>query len=199
MEQLARDVWVQRIVAEGFPTLSAVVLTASGPSWSTRSCDPRTCSPCWTCCVSAAASRRVVVVNTHHHWDHVYGNAAFSDVDIVAQRGCPRLITAQSLSGSETIPLEPPEGVPLPTITFGDRLLYADEAENVNLLHTPGHTEDSLVVYLAQARVLLRRRHRRVAAAQLLAARGAGGVGDARFAGSSSCPWSGWCRRTARR
>ena len=39
--------------------------------------------------------RRVVVVNTHHHWDHVYGNAAFRDVDIVAQRGCPRLITAR--------------------------------------------------------------------------------------------------------
>ena len=72
----------------------------------------------------------------------------------MAQRGCPRLITAQSRSGAESTPLEPPEGVPLPTITFGDRMQYRDARETVHLVHTPGHSEDSLVVYAHKAGVL---------------------------------------------
>jgi glyoxylase-like metal-dependent hydrolase (beta-lactamase superfamily II) len=102
-----------------------------------------------------AGRRRLLVVNTHHHWDHVFGNAAFEGADIVAQRACPRLIQAELQSGDESRRLPPPEGVPLPTITFGDRLTFADEGETVHLIHTPGHSEDSLVVFLAQRRLLL--------------------------------------------
>ena len=42
------------------------------------------------------ATAAPLVVNTHHHWDHVFGNAAFAGADIVAQRGCPRLIQARA-------------------------------------------------------------------------------------------------------
>jgi cyclase len=101
-----------------------------------------------------AAGRRVAVVNTHHHWDHVFGNAAFPGVDIIAQRACPRLITAELQGGDESLRLPPSEGVPLPNITFGDRLTYVDEGETVHLIHTPGHTVDSLVVFLTQNRLL---------------------------------------------
>ena len=94
-------------------------------------------------------------MNTHHHWDHVYGNAAFPGIDIIAQRACPRLIVAQSRTADESVPLQPPEGVPLPTITFGDRLTFSDGSETVHLIHAPGHSEDSLVVFLAGAGVLL--------------------------------------------
>jgi glyoxylase-like metal-dependent hydrolase (beta-lactamase superfamily II) len=45
--------------------------------------------------------------------------------------------------------------VPLPTITFGDRLTYVDQGETVHLIHTPGHSEYSLVVFLAASRLLL--------------------------------------------
>jgi cyclase len=155
VEELGRDIWVHRIVAEGFPTLSAVVFTATRAFVVDTLSRPQDMEPVLDLLREHGGGRRVVVVNTHHHWDHVYGNAAFHGVDIVAQRGCPRLITTQELSGTETIPLPPPEGVPLPTVTFGDRLLYTDEAEGVHLLHTPGHTEDSLVVYLEKARILL--------------------------------------------
>ena len=78
---------------------------------------------------------------------------------------------AQGRTADESVPLEPPEGVPLPTITFGDRLSYNDEPETVHLIHAPGHSEDSLVVFLAGAGVLLGRRYARVAAAQLRPAR----------------------------
>jgi glyoxylase-like metal-dependent hydrolase (beta-lactamase superfamily II) len=75
-------------------------------------------------------------------------------VDIVAQRACPRLITAELQGGDESLRLPPSEGVPLPNITFGDRLTYVDAGETVHLIHTPGHTEDSLVVFLTQNRLL---------------------------------------------
>jgi glyoxylase-like metal-dependent hydrolase (beta-lactamase superfamily II) len=104
---------------------------------------------------SEAGDRRLLVVNTHHHWDHVFGNAAFPGADIVAQRACPRLIQAELQGGDESLRLPPSEGVPLPTITFGDRLTYSDESETVHLIHTPGHSEDSLVVFLAESRLLL--------------------------------------------
>ena len=50
--------------------------------------------------------------------------------------------------------MPPAEGVPLSTITFGDRLTYSDGPETVHLIHTPGHSEDSLVVFLSSARIL---------------------------------------------
>ncbi len=155
MEQLTGDLWLHRITAEGFPTLAAVVFTDSRVFVVDTLSRPQDMEPARALLEERGAGRRVVVVNTHHHWDHVYGNAAFPETDIVAQRACPRLITSQIVSASETVPLAPPEGVPLPTITFGDRLLYTDRAEHVHLLHTPGHTEDSLVVYLEKARVAL--------------------------------------------
>ena len=76
-------------------------------------------------------------------------------MDIVAQQACPRLIEAELEGGDESLRLPPEEGVPLPTVTFGDRLSFADEGEAAHLIHTPGHTEDSLVVYLAGSRLLL--------------------------------------------
>lgn len=154
MEQLTADVWVHRIDAEGFPTVAAVALTPTRAFVVDTLMRPQDMRPVLELLAERAGERRTVVVNTHHHWNHVYGNAAFPGVDIVAQRACPRLILAQGSTADESVPLQPPEGVPLPTITFGDRLTYSDELETVHLIHTPGHSEDSLVVFLAGARLL---------------------------------------------
>jgi cyclase len=155
VQQLSEEVWVHGIEAEGFPTIAAVVLTRTRAFVVDTLMRPQDMRPVLDFLKERAGERRIVVVNTHHHWDHVYGNAAFQGGDIVAQRACPRLIVAQGNTADESVPLQPPEGVPLPTITFGDRLTYNDEPETVHLIHTPGHSEDSLVVFLAGARVLL--------------------------------------------
>ena len=154
MEQLTADVWVHRIDAEGFPTAAALALTPTRAFVIDTLMSPQDMRPLLELLAERAGERRTVVVNTHHHWDHVYGNAAFPGRDIVAQRACPRLILAQSNTADESVPRQPPEGVPLPTITFGDHLTYSDEPETVHLIHTPGHSEDSLVVFLAGARLL---------------------------------------------
>ena len=154
MQQLAPDVWTHSIDADGFPTLSAVILTSRLAIVVDTLTGPRDMDPVLEFLASEAGERRRVVVDTHHHWDHVFGNAAFPGVDIVAQRGCPRLIQAELQGADESLHLPPPEGVPLPNITFGDRLTYADEGESVHLIHTPGHSEDSLVVFLTERRLL---------------------------------------------
>ena len=154
MEQLTEDVWVQSGDAGGFPTVSAVALTPARAFVIDTLMRPQDMDPVLDLLAERAGARRIVVVNTHHHWDHVYGNAAFPGVDIVAQRACPRLILAQGTTADESVPLQPPEGVPLPTITFGDHLTYSDAPETVHLIHAPGHSEDSLVVFLAGARLL---------------------------------------------
>ncbi len=155
MEQLTASVWVHRIDAEGFPTVAAVAFTPKRAFVVDTLMRPQDMRPVLELLAEHAGGRRIVVVNTHHHWDHVYGNAAFPGVDIVAQHACPRLILAQGNTADEYVPLQPPEGVPLPTITFGDRLTYSDEPETVHLIHAPGHSEDSLVVFLAGARLLM--------------------------------------------
>jgi cyclase len=154
VEQLSADVWVHGIDAGGFPTVAAVALTPTRAFVVDTLMRPQDMRPVLELLAARAGECRTVVVNTHHHWDHVYGNAAFTGNDIVAQRACPRLILAQGSTADESVPLQPPEGVPLPTITFGDRLTYVDEPETVHLIHAPGHSEDSLVVFLAGARLL---------------------------------------------
>ena len=155
MRQLAPSVWARVTHAEGFPTLSAVVLTPRRAIVVDTLTGPDEMAEVKDFLASEAGDRRVIVVNTHHHWDHVFGNAAFPGVDIVAQTACPRLIQAELQGGDESLRLPPPEGVPLPTVTFGDRLTYHDEGHTVHLIHAPGHSEDSLVVFLAESRLLL--------------------------------------------
>jgi len=155
VNELAPGLWTHGVVTEGFPTVCSVVLTAR---WAfvvdTLTC-PQDMEPVLAFLAARAGDRRVVVVNTHHHWDHVDGNAAFPSADIIAQHACPRLMQARLAGGDESLRLPPPEGVPLPSVTFGDRLTFSDDEESVHLIHTPGHSEDSLVVYLIPSRALL--------------------------------------------
>ena len=77
MEQLIPDVWADRIDAEGFPTIAAVVLTPARAFVVDTLMRPQDMAPVQDLLAERAGARRTVVVNTHHHWDHVYGNAAF--------------------------------------------------------------------------------------------------------------------------
>lgn len=156
MEQIRDDVWVHRVAAAGFETASVVVFAGARAFVVDTLLAPRDMEPVIELLGDRPGRRRLVVVNTHHHWDHVYGNVAFAREDIVAQQTCPRLMLLQSRGADgEVVPLEPSEGIELPTVTFGERLTYADDVETLHLLHTPGHSEDSLVVFLERARVLL--------------------------------------------
>lgn len=153
VEQLTRDIWLHRVDAEGFPTVGAVVLTGRRAFVVDTLTQPSDMAPARALLREEGLGRRLVVVNTHHHWDHVYGNAAFVGEDIVAHHSCPGLLAAQ-LGGGPSSPPPPAEGVPLPCLTFVAHLVYADGPEVIRLIHSPGHSEDSVVIFLEGARIL---------------------------------------------
>ena len=155
MEQLSDTVWLHSVVTRGFSVTSGVVMARDRIFVFDTLDSPQAMAPVAALLEGLAAGRRIVIVNSHHHWDHVYGNAAFAGHDIVAHRLCRRLIFTQSSGRSNSVPPPPPEGVPLPSVGFGDRLRYDDESAAVNLIHTPGHTEDSIILYVPQQQVLL--------------------------------------------
>ena len=155
MEQLSDTVWLHSVVTCGFSVTCGVVMARDRIFVFDTLDSPQAMAPVAGLLEGLAAGRRIVVINSHHHWDHVYGNAAFAGHDFVAHRLCRRLIVTQSRSGSASVPPPPPEGVPLPSVGFGDRLRYDDESAVVNLIHTPGHTEDSIILYITQQQVLL--------------------------------------------
>jgi cyclase len=154
VEHLAPHIWTERVVAQGFPTVSAIIVTPARAFVVDTLTGPRDVQPVLGLLRQKTHGQRVVVVNTHHHWDHVYGNAAFHDADIVAHRACPRLMVAQRSTSDDSVPPEPPEGVPLPDVTFGDRLTFEVDQETLHLIHAPGHTGDSIVVYAERAGML---------------------------------------------
>ncbi len=120
--------------------------------------------------------------------------------DIVAQRACPRLITAQMDTADESMPLPPPEGVPLPTITFGDRLTYADRRrERAPDPHARAQRGLARASSAQRVGVLFGGDTRGVAAAQLPAARRHGGRGCATLRQLKQLPVDLSCRRTGRR
>ncbi len=120
------------------------------------------------------------VLNTHHHWDHVFGNQAFSDATLVGQAGVPvamageygteislrhSMESIQSIDPSpdgqaytravateafENLRLEPP-----------NRLVCKDEALHVGnltfrLLPTPGvHTPTYMMVFVPELGLLV--------------------------------------------
>jgi cyclase len=157
MERLSDNVYVHTVSTHGF-NVSCAVVVATGRVFVFDTLDsPQAMQPVRDLVDDLRGDRRVTVVNSHHHWDHVYGNAAFAGCDIIANQLCPHLMTASLPGGADasvSAPPPPPEGVPLPTIGFGDRMHFDDPAGAVHLIRTPGHTADSIIMYLDEHNIL---------------------------------------------
>ncbi len=88
----------------------------------------------------------VVVINTHFHWDHIWGNCFFPGARIIAHSACRTLVRDHSeseLARFARFAAGPVRIVP-PDLTFDTRLAFPDEG--IELLHTPGHSEDSISI-----------------------------------------------------
>jgi cyclase len=99
------------------------------------------------------------VILTHYHADHTYGLYLFPQADVVAHAICRSLLARVGVPALEAAKAEAPEledvTLRLPDITFGDGemgLRLADKL--VRLIHVPGHTSDSVMVYVEESRVL---------------------------------------------
>jgi len=99
------------------------------------------------------------VILTHYHADHTYGACLFPQADVVAHARCRTLLSKVGIPALEAAKVEVPELEEVilrpPDITFADGemgLLLAGRL--MRLIHVPGHTLDSVMVYVEDARVL---------------------------------------------
>ncbi len=93
------------------------------------------------------------VINTHWHFDHSFGNPLFGEGGswIVSQANSRQMMTETQIVNTVNRQLEQPP-VPstgLPVITYGDRMQFHFNGEQIDLLHFgPAHsTGDSVVVF----------------------------------------------------
>lgn len=99
------------------------------------------------------------VILTHYHADHTYGTYLFPEADVVAHRSCQELLAKHGPPALEAAQIEEPELeeviIRLPDVTFdkGEMALQLG-GRVVRLLHVPGHTHDSTMVYIEDDRVL---------------------------------------------
>jgi cyclase len=99
------------------------------------------------------------VILTHYHADHTYGAYLFPHADVVAHERCRALLAKIGVQALEAAKIEAPEleevSLRIPDITFEDgEIALLLGGELVRLIHAPGHTEDSVMVYVEEDRVL---------------------------------------------
>jgi len=99
-------------------------------------------------------TKEVVVINTHFHWDHIWGNVAFKNREIVSHRLCKALIQEQwhqQIARNGKYQMGDVQMV-VPSSTFEERLEWED---GIILFHTPGHTSDSISVFDQETGLLI--------------------------------------------
>jgi glyoxylase-like metal-dependent hydrolase (beta-lactamase superfamily II) len=99
------------------------------------------------------------LVLTHYHADHAYGAFLFPHADIVAHANCRALLAEVGIPALEAVKAEEPDleevVLRLPNVTFDEGEMALRLGERVvRLIHSPGHTLDSVMVYVEDDRVL---------------------------------------------
>jgi len=100
------------------------------------------------------------VIDTHADWDHAWGNGAFPQATIVGHARCRmRLLSAAARDELRRKSRERPgffDAVRLvpPTATFETEMTVDAGGLEVQLHHVPGHTADSIVVYVPKRQTL---------------------------------------------
>jgi hydroxyacylglutathione hydrolase len=93
------------------------------------------------------------VVSTHRHWDHIGDNAA-----VVEATGATLAVHTADRHGLEapapiSAPFEIPPSIPALDLAEGSRIRFG--SIELDVLHTPGHTEGSVCLLEASERMLL--------------------------------------------
>ncbi len=99
------------------------------------------------------------VILTHHHSDHVYG-AYLLPGELVAHERCRRILQKNGERVLQADRTQNPDlssvHIRLPEVLFdrGSISLHLGK-KTISLLHTPGHSSDSISVYIKEDRMLL--------------------------------------------
>ncbi len=105
--------------------------------------------------------KRIYAVNTHSHFDHIWGNSAFKNCDIIAHSKCLELIMTEGETILKDMSEKNPEMVKEhieitpPNLIFDSELIFQDRDSTVKIKYLPGHSEDSSVIMVMPENILL--------------------------------------------
>jgi glyoxylase-like metal-dependent hydrolase (beta-lactamase superfamily II) len=105
--------------------------------------------------------REFYIVNSHSHFDHIWGNCAFTNTPIISHQRCRQIMMEKAVSEYHTLSREHPEWVRgdveiiYPDITFRESLFFHDLSAEIELFHLPGHSSDSIAIFLMPERIML--------------------------------------------
>lgn len=94
---------------------------------------------------------------THGHGDHILGGAAFPEAEVIAHALTPQTMREEVARLAPRLGRAPGElaaALRWPTLTFADELTLDLGGKTVRWLHTPGHSPDSVALYVEEERVL---------------------------------------------
>jgi len=99
------------------------------------------------------------VILTHYHADHVYGAYLFRNAQVISHALCRDWIVQYGEAGLERARAQTPElaeaKIRVPDVVFeGSEMTLRMGNKTLQLLHSPGHTRDSIVVYIKEDRIL---------------------------------------------
>jgi glyoxylase-like metal-dependent hydrolase (beta-lactamase superfamily II) len=109
-----------------------------------------------------ASGRTLMVVDTHADYDHAWGNSVFADVPIIGHLRCGERLRGHEAAAdiarwSAVMPGRFDEVVATPpSILHGDDGLVLDGGDvTIELIHTPGHSDDHVSLYVRELGILL--------------------------------------------
>jgi len=99
------------------------------------------------------------VILTHYHADHAYGSYFFPEAELISHQLCRQFLQERGFPALEEAKGEEPllEEVKLrlPDVTFeGEEMAVQIADQVIQLIWAPGHTEDLVMVYVEQDKVL---------------------------------------------
>jgi cyclase len=107
--------------------------------------------------LEAEGAREITVVLSHWHLDHIAGNEAFADCEVISTARTAELLRRHR-AAIEAGTLEGPPAISplvLPTRTFEERLALRIGDTELELIHVDIHSDDAAVIWLPRNRVLL--------------------------------------------
>jgi glyoxylase-like metal-dependent hydrolase (beta-lactamase superfamily II) len=101
------------------------------------------------------------VIITHHHGDHILGNQAFEDCEIISSKSVLKILSAYwTEENIENLRKREPNSfsdlrIVLPNKTFEGEYILTDNNLTLKIVQTNGHTNGSSFVFIPQEEVLI--------------------------------------------
>lgn len=95
-------------------------------------------------CVDEA--KDTFLINTHYHWDHIWGNYLFADAMAICHEKCEKNINEMwnEMIRNNGKYIDGATEKPIFNLTFSNKIRINNE---LDLIFTPGHTNDSVSVF----------------------------------------------------